>query len=81
MRLELDNRIEATADVIRLLRINSVSESVDELVAIAEELKKLPEENSPSRLEEAGDKALSPCWTSCLLNRARGWPSAVHSLL
>jgi hypothetical protein len=58
MRLELANRIEATADVIRLLRINSVSESVDELVAIAEELKKLPEENSPSRLQEAGDKAL-----------------------
>jgi hypothetical protein len=58
MRLELANRIEATVEVIRLLRINSAGESVDELVAIAEELKKLPGENSPSRLQEAGDKAL-----------------------
>ena len=58
MRLELANRIEATAEIIRILRINSVSESVDELIAISEELKKLPEDNDPSRLREAGDKAL-----------------------
>jgi len=31
---------------------------VDELVAIADELKKLPDENNPSRLQEAGDNAL-----------------------
>jgi hypothetical protein len=59
MRLELANRIEATAEVIRILRINSVSESVDELIAIADELKRLPEENNPSRLQEAADKALN----------------------
>ena len=44
--------------MIRELRINSVSESVDELVAIADELKKLSDENSSSRLQEAADKAL-----------------------
>lgn len=58
MRLELANRIEATADTIRLLRINSVGESVAQLIAIADELKKLPDVNDPSRLKEAGDKAL-----------------------
>jgi hypothetical protein len=31
---------------------------VDELVAIAEELKNQSDENNPSRLQEAGDKAL-----------------------
>lgn len=58
MRLELANRIEATADVIRALRINSVSESVDELTSIANDLKQLPDENSPLRLQEGADKAL-----------------------
>jgi hypothetical protein len=58
MRLELANRIEATADAIRALRINSLTESVDELVTIAEQLKTLPNENAPSRLHEAADKAL-----------------------
>jgi len=58
MRLELANRIEATAETIRLLRINSVSGSIDELIAIADELKKLPNEDDPSRLNEAGNKAL-----------------------
>jgi hypothetical protein len=57
MRLELARRIEATAEVIRVLRINSVSESVDELIAIADELKKSTDESNPSRLKEAGDKA------------------------
>lgn len=59
LRLELANRIEATADLIRLLRINSVSQGVDELVAIAAELRALPDESSPSRLQDAGDKALN----------------------
>jgi hypothetical protein len=63
MRLELASRIEATANVIRELRINSVSESVDELVAIAEELKKQSDENHPARLQEAGDKALKVVFT------------------
>jgi hypothetical protein len=59
MRLELARRIEATAEVLRALRINSVSESIDELTAIANELKALPDESSPSRLQEAADKALN----------------------
>ncbi|TKV77992.1 hypothetical protein FDV58_27710 [Bradyrhizobium elkanii] len=60
MRLELASRIEATADVVRDLRLNSgaAAESVDRLVAIAAELKGLPDENNPSRLTEAGENAL-----------------------
>jgi hypothetical protein len=74
MRLELANRIEATADVIRTLRINSVSASVDELVAIADELKTLPDENSPSRLQEAADKSLKVIFA--LLDEISSQPGA-----
>jgi hypothetical protein len=57
-RLELASRIEATAEAIRGLRINSVSGGVEELIAIAEELKNQPDENNPSRLQEAADRSL-----------------------
>jgi hypothetical protein len=57
-RLELANRIEASAEAMRSLRINSLGVGVEELLAIADDLKKLPDDNSPSRLKEASDKAL-----------------------
>jgi hypothetical protein len=74
MRIELADRIEATVEVIRLLRINSVSESIDELIAIATELKKRPDDNNPSRLQEAGDKALNVIFS--LLDELASQPGA-----
>lgn len=74
MRLELATRIEATAEAIRDLRINSVSGSVEELIAIAEELKKRPDENSPSRLQEAADKSFAVIFA--LLNELSSQPGA-----
>lgn len=74
MRIELADRIEATVEVIRLLRINSVSESIDELIAIATELKKRPDDNNPSRLQEAGDKALKVIFS--LLDELAAQPGA-----
>ena len=57
-RVELANRIVASAEAIRSLRINSLGVGVDELLSIADDLKKLPDDNSSSRLKEASDKAV-----------------------
>jgi hypothetical protein len=54
-RNELVKRIEATASALRALRINSISESVQELETIADELKK---SDKPSELRKTADKAL-----------------------
>lgn len=58
-RYELAERIAETAEIIRLLRINSAGEAVSELVAIAEELKAVEDEKTPSALKEAADKFLN----------------------
>ncbi|MDH2353335.1 hypothetical protein QCM80_22125 [Bradyrhizobium sp. SSUT112] len=74
MRLELADRIETTAKVIRELRINSASESVAELEAIAAELKQRPDDNSQSRLQEAADKSIKVI--SALLDELSSQPGA-----
>jgi hypothetical protein len=56
-RLELALRIDATADTIRLLRINSLGDSVAELVEIADSLR-ASDDPTDSPLQEAGKKAL-----------------------
>jgi hypothetical protein len=58
-RIELAARIEETAEVIRLLRINSTGDAIDELLSIATDLKKAGDQEPPSALREAGEKVLS----------------------
>jgi nucleoside 2-deoxyribosyltransferase len=57
-RYELAERIEATAEAIRLLRSNTTGDAIAELQAIAEELKSVKDAETPSALKEAVDKAL-----------------------
>jgi hypothetical protein len=57
-RIELASRIEETAEIIRVLRVNSAADAVSELLAIAEELKIADDDQTPSALKEAGKKAL-----------------------
>ncbi|MEX2129101.1 MAG: hypothetical protein WD871_12790 [Xanthobacteraceae bacterium] len=57
-RYELADRIEAAADVIRLIGSNSASRAIVELEAIAEELKSVPDAETPTALREAADRAL-----------------------
>jgi DNA segregation ATPase FtsK/SpoIIIE-like protein len=57
-RYELAERIEATAEAIRLLRSNTTGDAIAELQAIAEELKSVENVETPSALKEAADKAL-----------------------
>jgi hypothetical protein len=58
-RIELASRIEETAEIIRVLRVNSAADAVTELFAIAEELKTAADDDqTPSALKEAGKKAL-----------------------
>jgi hypothetical protein len=58
-RYELAERIEATVEIIRLLRINSAGEAVNELEAIAKELKAVEDDKTSSALKEAADKVLN----------------------
>lgn len=58
MRFELAERIEETAEAVRLLRSNTTGDAVVELQAIAEQLKAAEDVETPSALREAGDKAL-----------------------
>jgi hypothetical protein len=57
-RFELAERIDGTADVVALLRINSTADAIAELRAIAEELRVVDDEKKPSALKEAGDAVL-----------------------
>lgn len=57
-RFELAARIEETAEVIAVLRINSVGDAIAELRAIADELKDAPDERTPSALNLAGNAVL-----------------------
>lgn len=57
-RYELAERIEATAEAIRLLRSNTTGDAIAELQAIAEQLKSVEDVETPSALKEAADKAL-----------------------
>jgi hypothetical protein len=74
MRHELADRIEATAEVIRSLRINSTGESVERLIAIANELKDAPDENHSSHLQRAAEKALAVIYS--LLDELSSQPGA-----
>jgi hypothetical protein len=57
-RHELAERIEETAEVIRLLRSNTAADAIAELLAIAEELKSVEDTETPSALKEAADRTL-----------------------
>jgi hypothetical protein len=57
-REEMAKRIEAAVKQIRDLRINSLSDQVEELAAIASELRKNPSDSSPSALRQAADKCI-----------------------
>jgi hypothetical protein len=57
-RTQLAERIDEAAEVIRLLRINSVGDTVAELNAIANELRAAADEETPSALREAGNNVL-----------------------
>lgn len=57
-RYELAERLVETAEVIRLLRLNSAGDAITEMLAIADELKVVDDAETPSALKEAADKAL-----------------------
>jgi hypothetical protein len=57
-RAVLAERIEEAAEAIQLLRINSVGETVDELKAIAEELRQAPDDAIAGALKAAAVSAL-----------------------
>jgi hypothetical protein len=57
-RLELARRIESTAEVIGLLRINSLGDTVAELVQISQDLKNVADDSNNSVLQEASERAL-----------------------
>jgi hypothetical protein len=57
-RARLAERIEESVEAVKLLRINSLSETVEELTGIATELRIAPDEKTPSALRESAHKAL-----------------------
>lgn len=56
---ELANRIQATAEAIRELRLNSAGDEVQELFDIVEEMRKQPDDTTISYLQQCADKALT----------------------
>ncbi len=57
-RKELATRIVEATESIRLLRINSASDAIAELEIIAEELERVPDDQTPSALRETAEKFL-----------------------
>jgi hypothetical protein len=57
-RRRLAERIDESVEAIKLLRINSLSSTVDDLTAIAAELRGASDEDTPSALRESAHKAL-----------------------
>jgi len=73
-RIELANRIQAAADTLRDLRINSAGETAEELVTIADELRKLPDDHEAARVRQLADKAIKVL--SSLLDEMASRPAA-----
>jgi hypothetical protein len=52
-RIQLADRLEQTADALRLLRINSVADESEKIDAIAAELREAPDEDTPNAIRSA----------------------------